>query len=124
MHAVIPTLLGHRQTGNLLQRLWLNQGGYTPTALDQRCKEGTRTPQTAAVEGLQQFTRHCADGQSQATIKTPFAFRRSWCSRRTVGFGCSHDVSERQALSTVVLHSSQPCSVANCQTQKRRTLHA
>jgi len=30
MHAVIPSFLGHRQTGNLLQRPWLNQGGYTP----------------------------------------------------------------------------------------------
>jgi len=92
--------------------------------LDQRCKESTQTPQTAAAEGLQQFTRHCADGQSQATIKTPFVVRHPRGSRRTAGFGCSHDVSERQALSTVVLHSSQPCSVANCQTQKRRALHA
>jgi len=69
MHTVIPSLLGHRQTGDLLQRPWLNQGGYIPTGLDQRCKEGARTPQNAAAGGYEQFTRHCADGQSQATIK-------------------------------------------------------
>jgi hypothetical protein len=69
MHAVIPSLLGYRQTGDLLYRLWLNQGGYTPTGLDQRCKEGAQTPQTAAAGGFQQFTQHCADVQSQVTLK-------------------------------------------------------
>lgn len=52
MHAVIPPLLGHRQTGDLLHRLWLNQGGYTPTGLDKRCKMGVQTPQTAAAGGF------------------------------------------------------------------------
>jgi hypothetical protein len=52
-----------------LQRLWLNQGGYTPTGLNQRCKEGAQTPQAAAAGGFERFTRHCADGQCQATVK-------------------------------------------------------
>jgi hypothetical protein len=47
MHNVIPTPVGYRQAGDLLQRLWGDQGGYSPTRPRQHWQAGVQTSLTA-----------------------------------------------------------------------------